>query len=355
MTHPGKGMALIAATLAAALTVGVGTAQAGWRSMNVQMAQHILACKDATKVEFVDHPLAPGEAPLPDVVHSTTIGVYANPGSSTLPLSKVEDPNAEPVVVKTVDVPFDLTVVDNQPFNNHGVYTLQYNAPLPVGSALRYAFFYPDLNDFYIDITDLGDGLQTPILVQDCTLLAPDTSPPTCQIAATGRYADGRQYLVFEVRDTGSGLARTATTYLSNAKVEPFSFTPGTTDPVRITVSAIRPKAFGVQIDLFDTAGNTSFCDPVLTTVTSDGGRPNVQSFTDLPQEEHHVAVTNGRPGIRHMTVIVNGRVFGVNGLKDGEARKLDVASAMRPGRSNHITLAPVGPRGGSATVLISN
>jgi len=49
----------------------------------------------------------------------------------------------------------------------------------------------------------------------------------------------------------------------------------------------------------------------------------------------------------------VNGRIFEVAGLKDGESRTISVASAMQPGDANTIAVEARGRPGGTADVVI--
>jgi hypothetical protein len=53
---------------------------------------------------------------------------------------------------------------------------------------------------------------------------------------------------------------------------------------------------------------------------------------------------------------VVNGITFKLTGLRAGEFRTIDVASAMLPGNDNVISLAGYGGGGGgSAMVMIAN
>jgi hypothetical protein len=357
-------LGVVSAVLAA---VGAGTASAGWRSMNVQLHQHLLACRDAVRFEFVDHPLLAGDTPDPSIVKTWRLGILSGapgPNGPETPLRDVfQVPFVEPapvVVDQQLTVPFggpkDVGTTTPQLFNNYGLYTLRYSSPQPVNNALLYVFAYPDMGDRFIDQPSFDD----PFVVQDCMLLD-ERAKPSCRIVEQGREANGAAYVVFEVRDEGggddpSGLARAVVTYTRNAVVSPIRFAEGTTDPVRIKVSAADPAgSFGINIDLFDTAGNTSFCDPIATVVTYDTGVPEPQTFTGIPSAESHVLVQNGTPGLRQLAVVVNRRPFMVAQLADGERRELDVASAMRPGNDNTITLVPLGRPGGSAVVVISD
>lgn len=124
-----------------------------------------------------------------------------------------------------------------------------------------------------------------------------------------------------------------------------------------ITVSAQRINtSVSAQLVVVaaDAFGNTVTCDPVETTVTKLRQDRGVQTFTDIPYEEHFVTIENGTPGLRGLDVIVNGTEFRVRGLDDGEVRRINVRRAMVPGLQNTITLVPRGRRGESADVTIA-
>ncbi len=65
------------------------------------------------------------------------------------------------------------------------------------------------------------------------------------------------------------------------------------------------------------------------------------------------VDILNGKPGLTKLTVTVNGKVFKVKDLEDGEKWSLDVSSAMKSGNSNTISLEASGKPGGSADVVV--
>ncbi|HEX8968451.1 MAG TPA: hypothetical protein VF937_11250 [Chloroflexota bacterium] len=55
------------------------------------------------------------------------------------------------------------------------------------------------------------------------------------------------------------------------------------------------------------------------------------------------------------LQVNVNGKTFTVAGLRNNEARPLNVSSAMVTGANNTITLTATGQPGSSVPVLVSN
>jgi hypothetical protein len=115
-----------------------------------------------------------------------------------------------------------------------------------------------------------------------------------------------------------------------------------------------------VELELKDVAGNTTVCDPIVTTLTRPahlkaGAKPTRQTFVGVPFAESRLRLTNGQPGLTRVDVIVNGRLFKLGALRPGAKRFVDLTSAMRPGRSNTIVLRPYGSRGANATIFVAD
>ena len=60
-------------------------------------------------------------------------------------------------------------------------------------------------------------------------------------------------------------------------------------------------------------------------------------------------------PGLRNLTLLVNGQPFAFPALTDGRRWQFDIASAMQPGEENVVVLIGEGPPGGSAEVTIGD
>lgn len=156
------------------------------------------------------------------------------------------------------------------------------------------------------------------------------------------------------IRDTGSGIQsiRVDRPPTSNVAVNIPQFTPGTTGTIVVTATRLsRSLPARLQLTVTDRAGNVIVCDPILTTLRVG----KAQTFRALPQAEHLIKVKNGRPGIRSLLVVVNGKRFRIAAIRPGTTRRLSVLRAMRPGNRNTITVRATGPRGGTATVLVSD
>ena len=72
-----------------------------------------------------------------------------------------------------------------------------------------------------------------------------------------------------------------------------------------------------------------------------------------IPRAENMITIANGTPGLTNLRITVNGTEFQVDGLKGGEVRELDVASAMLPGDNNTIAFTGLGKPEGAAWVLV--
>ena len=116
-----------------------------------------------------------------------------------------------------------------------------------------------------------------------------------------------------------------------------------------------RTRSIGFTISFFDKGGKKVTCDPVVTQVGRRTLRPTVQTFHKLPHFEHRVRVVNGRPGLRSLTISVNGTLFRLTNMHAGETRRFSVRRAMRPGFTNTITLVGRGAMGGTAMVMIAD
>jgi hypothetical protein len=175
-----------------------------------------------------------------------------------------------------------------------------------------------------------------------------DPGRPVCQLASSS--ASGITVLA---RDLRSGIETVTVLEAVNANVQIPPFAPGTTAPLSIAGSKIDlSRSSRISLRLTDAAGNVTDCDPVLTEVERQTGKPVSQTWT-VPAAERFVTVLNGAPGLRHLEVEVNGRRYRLNDLRDDEERTLDVSAAVRAGEDSTVTLTPHGKPGGSAAVLI--
>ena len=95
--------------------------------------------------------------------------------------------------------------------------------------------------------------------------------------------------------------------------------------------------------------------DPVNTELVITESGESRQTFEGIPSAEHHVSVRNGAPGLRSLTILVNGQAFAFSNLSDGQAWRLDIGTAMVPGDENVVVLVGEGLAGASAEVAIGD
>jgi hypothetical protein len=162
--------------------------------------------------------------------------------------------------------------------------------------------------------------------------------------------------LVVTIQDTDTGLASIVVTQSDNADTPVPPFAVGTNNPVTVTATKIdQSRSAHVTIQVTDLAGNVVTCDPIITLVQRSTTVDPQNTRVRVPQAENKIQIMNGAPGLRTVNALVNGVTFKATGLRNGEVRTIDVSSAMRPGSKNVIYLKAHGPRGGSATVAISD
>ncbi|HKH45009.1 MAG TPA: hypothetical protein VKM72_10140 [Thermoanaerobaculia bacterium] len=176
--------------------------------------------------------------------------------------------------------------------------------------------------------------------------------PPICRLVSS--VAGPPAKITVRTEDDQSGLGSIKVLESTNAAVSIPPFPVGTTDPVLVTGTKIDQALKSVvRLQVFDVAGNSVTCDPVITLVVRERGKPVVETISGIPQEEHWVRVINGTPGITNLLLTVNGVRFRLASLADGAEQTLDISQALRPGNTNEATLTASGRPGGSATIVI--
>lgn len=93
--------------------------------------------------------------------------------------------------------------------------------------------------------------------------------------------------------------------------------------------------------------------DPVFTTLELTTSRRVRQIFTNIPNQEHYITISNGAPGLEKLNIRINRRLYTSIPLAQNETKNFDVSSAMEPGNNNTVTLTGVGELGASADVSI--
>jgi hypothetical protein len=179
-----------------------------------------------------------------------------------------------------------------------------------------------------------------------------DVTPPSCRLTAT--IAGPPKQIKITVQDTGSGLGSVVVTSSKNSANTVPPFTPGTTSPVVVTSTKIdQSQGSNVALRVTDVAGNVTLCDPALISLSHHWAKAQKVRIGHLAQAEGKIEIVNGWYGVRHVRIAVNGRVVRRVVMRDGQTRHINVASAMRPGYNNTITMILSGKAGGAATVAI--
>jgi hypothetical protein len=187
------------------------------------------------------------------------------------------------------------------------------------------------------------------------TCLQTDLLPPRCEFTALN--PGPPRSIEITTQDARSGLGQINVLVEENVTVNVPPFTPGTRNPVIVTVTKTnQSQSARVALEVRDVAGNTITCDPVFARLTIPEDRRWVQqTFTDIPQAERFVSLQNGNPGLTALLVLVNGQRFVISALEDEEEQTLDVSEAMVEGDNNTITLVGIGAPGSSGLVIISD
>jgi hypothetical protein len=183
-----------------------------------------------------------------------------------------------------------------------------------------------------------------------------DTTKPLCSLKDS--FSGPPAGIHIKTQDTGSGLASITVTSSTNADVTIPTFTPGTTAEVDVTAARHNNSlSASVQLTVKDVAGNTTVCDPVLTSSvrSASDSQPASQTYNGLDQAESKVTIMNGNPGMKKVTVEVNGTKFRELNLDAGQVVHLDVSSAMQAGSNNTVTISAKGQKGASADIVIAD
>ena len=171
------------------------------------------------------------------------------------------------------------------------------------------------------------------------------------------------------VQDIQTGLATVTITTLTNSTAQVAGYSgPITLAPSRVTITdhTIRSvvvtvtkldQNLGSQVALQvqDVAGNVTTCDPIDLTSDRSTGRPTVRSLPNVSVSDHYLLLTNGSPGVKTLTLTVNGHRTQLAGWKDGEVRQLDIATWLHAGEDNVVEIRTEGAPGGTAWALLAD
>jgi hypothetical protein len=82
-------------------------------------------------------------------------------------------------------------------------------------------------------------------------------------------------------------------------------------------------------------------------------GHTRARSYR-VSNHERVITIRNGRPGLRRVTVTVNGRRFVARHLRPGAIRRIRIASALTKRAGNKVTVQGRGPAPGGARIMIA-
>jgi hypothetical protein len=178
--------------------------------------------------------------------------------------------------------------------------------------------------------TTAGDGLEARIL-------------NNCTITLATAYGPGF--------DSGLSLGGLPLTVVGQST----SISAGATRLEVVATKINGSQSATVNVDVRDACGGQGNFDPVFIELKVQQGGVVRQSFSDLPAAEHYVGIVNGTPGLAWVSILVNGQVFALNPLADGQSVLLDLGAAMGEGDTNLVVLAGQGVAGASASITIGD
>jgi len=186
-----------------------------------------------------------------------------------------------------------------------------------------------------------------------------ESTPPVVSVANV--ITGPPKQVQFSVQDNGSGLQSIVVNTSTNAVTPVPPFTTGTTSAVTVTSTKTNQSQPSViKITATDVCGNVTVFDPFDVSL---GGVNGIQSLTETSRSftatgisdvEHYVMIQNGTPGVKSVTVTVNGKKFEIANLKNGETRRgIDIGSAMTKDEPNTVQFRSKGKLGAGAIAVL--
>jgi hypothetical protein len=213
-------------------------------------------------------------------------------------------------------------------------------------------------------------AVSYPVKPNDCKYdafkILEDDTPPICPRPTFSFNKDGMGIATQLLSDAG-GIDSIQISNIINLNVSPLqpgiNWFQGTTSQVKLVATeVVRGAGSRIQILVTDVGGNSSVCDPVITSlhVRAHAARVGQQARTlsrtyHVSKHEGRITIRNGRPGLSRVTVDVNGKRFVARGLKAGERRTLRIGSALTKARRNVVTLRGRGGAGARADLMIAS
>jgi len=186
-----------------------------------------------------------------------------------------------------------------------------------------------------------------------------ESTPPS--VTVTGVIAGPPKQIQITAQDAGSGMQSIVVNTSTNATTVVPPFTTGTTSGIVVTSTKLNQSASAViGLTATDVCGNSTIFDPLDVSL---GEARGIQSLTETSRSvtasgisdvEHYVMIQNGNPGVKSVTVTVNGKRFEIANLKNGETRRgIDIGSAMTKGEPNTVQFRSKGKLGAGAIAVI--
>jgi hypothetical protein len=180
------------------------------------------------------------------------------------------------------------------------------------------------------------------------------TTQIKCAFEHYGKNASGNETFEVTVQDPEVGLSAIRVITQTNMSVIVPVFTPGTRDPQVVKATQVNKVLSTVlAIEITNSNGEILTCDPAATLAVREKGRPVSETFNNVLHDEGTLRLSNGTPGLKRLEVTVNGILFVMDNLTDGEVRYLNILSALKSTDDNVVTLKASGVSGASGDVLI--
>jgi hypothetical protein len=136
----------------------------------------------------------------------------------------------------------------------------------------------------------------------------------------------------------------------------PLSLSPGTIKVVCLGYKIDSTLEASCNARAYDVCGSFSATiDPVSTVLEIDDSGEAQQTFTGISSADRYVIVQNGAPGLTWLNIVVNGNVYALSPLTNGQSLTLDVGAVMNPGDDNTVILVGGGVAGASATIIMAD
>jgi hypothetical protein len=208
---------------------------------------------------------------------------------------------------------------------------------VPAGSYTVTAFFLGQIPYGNGLVATVTDDRYLPSSVRTTLVFSPN--PPSCDLTSSGIDDQGRRFIEVTVRDATSGLASISIIEQNNIIVSVPVFANGIQRALIVRGTKVNQSLSSqLGLEVVNVAGKVTDCDPVAVVLGSRGESRSATVHNVTP-DEHLVVIYNGDPGVRNLRVRVNRETWQMLGLRPGEVRTLDIASALKSNGHKTVTL----------------